>query len=906
MKIKLKSLAVIITLFAYIMTGVLPAAALPLDESVNYEWNNLKLGNYCWMTGMVMHPADSDLIYVRTDVGGMYRYNPSTEGWIQLLDGVGHDRRYLLGVSSIALDPTDPDIVYAACGKSFGQSDQNSDIIKSTDRGETWEFFNVEETYGIYCGNDTLSRTGAESLVIDPNNTDILYFGTQSDGLWKSEDGGSTWRQITDIPENDLPRTNKDSGGVSQVYIDSRTTTQSGASKNIYAAVWGHGVYWSSDGGENFTLIPNTPMQPVQMQIVNNAGVDKMYVTSNELGTATDGGIYLYQGADWTDYTDISPSAANCANKGDSRWGNPGFGAFMIDKNNPDYILVYSGPWRKENQDTTTQYNSWHSEDGGETWSFKINAPLSSAIIQDSENPDNIWISAAQHVYYVTDQKSYVSKPGSYTVDYVGSGFTRDEGIEGLCTNQIVSLPGADTPLALVGAMDHGLRIQEEWNVLENKSTPKITNLGGVDFCEEDPSYVFETGVYGALNASETGVAAYSTNYGRIPQGGTDNFTNTNWNSQYRLIDCAVGAVKQPNGWPILMVQSLGLPLTTGQTEASEGAGVWRSLDNGNTWELIDDITVSRKKTSNYINKRMLESDRVNGNVFYYSEPATDSATNKKYSALYRTKDGGDTWDIINMGTANDYDWIKTIPFIEGGIWYYSQAQGKILASYDFGDTWTPVDTITPAGFFGFGVGDGSYTDNPDAPATYVVGEHDGDFGMFISDDLGRTWTLISPESQTFPIDVVDICGDRNSYGSVFVATGGRGALYGNGAPVNKPEQVPDPEPEPEPEPEPPLPEGAITYNPGDSITLSVKAKNTTANDKNFKVIVAFYDYTSGVLKDTIVRDLVSDANKGPRDYKVQFNVPSYNVRTKLKAFIFDNFATLTPLFNSISAYEAN
>ena len=117
------------------------------------------------------------------------------------------------------------------------------------------------------------------------------------------------------------------------------------------------------------------------------------------------------------------------------------------------------------------------------------------------------------------------------------------------------------------------------------------------------------------------------------------------------------------------------------------------------------------------------------------------------------------------MGSQSDYDWIKTVPFMEGGIWYYSQAQGKILASYDFGDTWTPIETITPFKPFGFGIGNG--VTNPGIPAAYVVGRHDGKYGMFISDDLGETWTLISPETQKFSTEVIDICGDRNSYVSM-------------------------------------------------------------------------------------------------------------------------------------------
>ena len=54
----------------------------------------------------------------------------------------------------------------------------------------------------------------------------------------------------------------------------------------------------------------------------------------------------------------------------------------------------------------------------------------------------------------------------------------------------------------------------------------------------------------------------------------------------------------------------------------------------------------------------------------------------------------------------------------------------------------------------------------------------DGKLGCCLSEDMGKTWTKISPDEQQFFAGVVDVVGDRRLFGRVFMATGGNGALY--------------------------------------------------------------------------------------------------------------------------------
>lgn len=77
-------------------------------------------------------------------------------------------------VSALAIDPTDPNILYAGL--------RNDGVFKSTDGGQTWT-----------PSNTGLTTLFISTLVIDPTNPMILYAGIDSGGVFKSTDGGQTW-----------------------------------------------------------------------------------------------------------------------------------------------------------------------------------------------------------------------------------------------------------------------------------------------------------------------------------------------------------------------------------------------------------------------------------------------------------------------------------------------------------------------------------------------------------------------------------------------------------------------------------------------------------------------------------------------------------------------------------------
>ena len=97
---------------------------------------------------MAIHPADSDAIYIGTDVGGSYRYNHLTEEWELVTNGLSQQNRGYDANQAIALDPKDPDVVYMALGNKSGGEGVivKNGILRSFDRGNTWTDINVTGT----------------------------------------------------------------------------------------------------------------------------------------------------------------------------------------------------------------------------------------------------------------------------------------------------------------------------------------------------------------------------------------------------------------------------------------------------------------------------------------------------------------------------------------------------------------------------------------------------------------------------------------------------------------------------------------------------------------------------------------------------------------------------------------
>ena len=180
--------------FSAAALAVFPAAL----GAQTYNWRNVEIVGGGYVPGIVFNTSEPDLVYARTDIGGAYRWNPSTGRWVPLLDWIGFDDWNLTGVDSLATDPVDPNRLYVLAGTyTNAWTSPNGAVLRSTDRGATFARTNLP----FKSGGNMPGRNMGERLAIDPNRNATLYLGARSgNGLWRSTDFAASWARVTSFP----------------------------------------------------------------------------------------------------------------------------------------------------------------------------------------------------------------------------------------------------------------------------------------------------------------------------------------------------------------------------------------------------------------------------------------------------------------------------------------------------------------------------------------------------------------------------------------------------------------------------------------------------------------------------------------------------------------------------------
>lgn len=243
------------------------AATAPIPEAVQIIG-----GGY--VDGVVFHPLQQNLRYVRTDVGGAYRWDQKTYvpkitvngqsevnpcqpkapsgnnqellqygNWTPLLDFVGRPNAGDMGVESIGIDPSDANRLYLSTGLNYNNdATQQNHFYLSDDQGNTFTVVNAPFPIN---GNDK-GRDAGERFGVDPNLGTTIYYGSRTAGLWKSIDRGMTWNQVTTFPVTGPTN----GAGVVFVSFAAASGTTGTATPVIYAGVSDYN-YYNADGSNN-------------------------------------------------------------------------------------------------------------------------------------------------------------------------------------------------------------------------------------------------------------------------------------------------------------------------------------------------------------------------------------------------------------------------------------------------------------------------------------------------------------------------------------------------------------------------------------------------------------------------------------------------------------------------------
>jgi len=338
-------------LLVFLFIIVLPVFGL----GAAYTWKNVVVPAGGYVSGVEYSRAVSGLLYARTDMGGAYRWDGTNNVWIPLTDFQLDWNLY--GIESLAPDPKNANIVYAAIGQTYNNS--NGYILASADQGNTWTQYPI----GVVMGGNADGRNAGERLAVDPNLPSKLYFGSRYAGLWVSNNSAATWAKVASFPVTG------DSGYGLSFVIFNPAGTAGTASQTIYVGVeamnsGNNNIYHSTDGGATWSLVPGPGIPTNMVPPHASLGSDgNLWITYDSGGYgpngASTGQVWRMNTTTFV-WSNMTPAAGPAALAG-------GYSGICVDAQNPQHVIVTTIDWWSAKDKVFSTTNS------GITWSIISN-----------------------------------------------------------------------------------------------------------------------------------------------------------------------------------------------------------------------------------------------------------------------------------------------------------------------------------------------------------------------------------------------------------------------------------------------------------------------------------------------------------------------------------------------------
>lgn len=728
-----------LALSALIVAGVdisASAQEVRATASVPYRWQNVKVGGGGFSPGIIFSRAERGLAYLRTDIGGTYRWDTKAKRWIPLQDRIGESNYH--GIESIAADPRDPDIVYLAAGMYRSEP---AAVLKSIDRGANWRVIPVPFKMG---GNEP-GRGLGERLAIDPNNSAILYFGSRFDGLWRSIDSGESWSKVaTFLHGGSAPAERRNSNaGVSFILFD-RSSAKNGKSQTLYAAVAdpdGQGLYRSSDGGATWAKVPGGPagLMPAKGDISDDGRL--VVAWSNWMGPngVSGGAVWRLADGQWTD---ITPG------KGSAHGG--GYMAISLAHGAPGMLAVAT-----MNASPDTAYVS---TDWGKTWtdigkdSRRDIAAAPWLRIDEAEADFGHWIAGLAVNPFDAGRIAYTTGATVYATDSWRTGLWKPwtDGVEETAIVSLASPTGGANLISGFG--DIAGFVHDDFAVSPPKMhlTPHLVTTINLDYAGRAPEVVVRSG--------------------RVHEG---------WKTEATL------ALSKDGGHSWRPV-TLTAYVEAGETEAkrhdllktpaitvsADGAVLAVatptprfSYDGGATWT----------SGQNAPRETRAVADKIDPKRFYMLDFAS--------AKLFVSSDGGHTFraaatlpsDLWKARTSNvETPWpLIASPFAAGDLWF--NIGGTLHRSRDGGRSFAVASRGLEIRRFALG----KPAQGSAEPTLFAFGTQAGVTGIWRSTDGGESWLRVNDDANQWGNRIRVIEADPRIFGRVYVGTDGRGLLYG-------------------------------------------------------------------------------------------------------------------------------
>jgi len=372
-----------------LLLALIGVPAIAIAQQVNPEmfralhWRSIgpgRGGRVRALTGVASQP---NVFYMAQVNGGVWKTDDYGRTWNPIFDDQPTG-----SVGSIAVAPSDPNLIYVGSGEGLQRPDLSvgDGIYKSTDAGKTWTHLGLRDGQQI------------PQIAVDPRNSEVIlvavaghpYGPNEERGIFRSTDGGKTFDKVLYKDEN---------VGGADVLFDPKNPDVA------YAGLWearqgpwengawngtGGGVFKSTDNGKTWKqLSGGLPDGIIQANLaIAPSSTNRVFAS-----IALANGLMIFRSDDggdsWTRIT-TDPRPAG-------RIGGGDLAVLRVDPKNPD--VLYSA-----------SVVSWRSTDGGKTWSAFRGAP-------GGDDYQNLWINPndTNIVAIASDQGTVITVNGGKT-----------------------------------------------------------------------------------------------------------------------------------------------------------------------------------------------------------------------------------------------------------------------------------------------------------------------------------------------------------------------------------------------------------------------------------------------------------------------------------------------------------
>ncbi|MGA8224600.1 MAG: hypothetical protein WB780_23350 [Candidatus Acidiferrales bacterium] len=640
---------------------------------------------------LAIAPSNSNIIYAgtgeQTAGNGVYKSSDAGATWTNI--GL-QSTRY---ISSIIVDPRDPNIVIVAVighpilGVAASSPDRG--VFKTTDGGKTW-------TKTLY--RDEMA--GVSDMCVDPGNPRVLYatvwrprdFRTEREApttrdawLYKSTDEGSTWTQL---PDTGLPTEAWDRTGIA--------VAPGNKGRRVFV-ITGPGLFRSDDGGTTWRQITKDPRVIGNLYFsrvfVDPSNADVVYVMQTSLYRSTDGGqtFIAFKGAPggddyhvmWIDPQNskrmilgVDQGAIITLNDGEtwSSWFNQATGQFYHAFTDNQFPYIIYAP----QQDSGTVAVTSRSDYGSITYRdwFSIAGFEYSYIAPDPLNPNIVysggWYGSVLRFDKITGQFTHV--------------FVRTEKYRAASMAPVVFSPL--DPHTLYFGTQYLMKTTDEgrsWREISPDLTVRPKKPGD----EEHKSAALARP---RKSASPESQAAYLTT--SYSSAGTENDEiRAKENAprraeaepeEYERGEEEEEAMRRPAAITVISPS----PVQAGIIWAGTNNGlVQRTLDGAVTWQNVSPAELTEKAEI-----WTIEPSRYDANTAYLTFEIKSDTT----PYIFRTRDAGKTWQKITEGLRAN--WLARAvreDIVRKGLLYAATEDG-VYVSFDDGDHWQDLRLNLP------------------------------------------------------------------------------------------------------------------------------------------------------------------------------------------------------------------